>query len=51
MCAADVRRAGPILRFDADEHRMTVFLDGRALIEGTEDPERALALYDRWIGS
>ena len=39
------------LRFAADEFHITVFPDGRALIEGTEDTERALAIYDRWIGS
>jgi hypothetical protein len=28
-----------------------VFADGRALIEGTDDPDRALTLYDRYIGT
>jgi molybdopterin/thiamine biosynthesis adenylyltransferase len=49
--ASDVRRAGPILRFRVDEYTVTVFHDGRALIEGTDDLERALALYDRYVGS
>jgi adenylyltransferase/sulfurtransferase len=49
--AADARRAGDILRFRVDEHRLTVFADGRALVEGTEDPDRARALYDRWVGA
>ena len=40
-----------ILRFAVDDERYTVFADGRALIEGTDDPERALALYDRYIGT
>lgn len=44
------RRAGDILRFEVEGHRLTVFGDGRALIEGTEDPNRARALYDRWVG-
>jgi adenylyltransferase/sulfurtransferase len=49
--AGEVRRAGPILRFIVDEYTLTVFHDGRALIEGTDDVERALALYDRYVGS
>lgn len=49
--ASDVRWAGPILRFALDEHRITLFEDGRALIEGTDDIDRALALYDRYVGS
>lgn len=49
--AREVRRAGPILRFLVDEHTITVFHDGRALIEGTDDIDRALALYDRYVGS
>jgi adenylyltransferase/sulfurtransferase len=46
-----MKRAGDILRFEAEGHRLTVFGDGRALIEGTEDPERARAVYDRWVGA
>jgi len=49
--ARDVRHTGAILRFAVDGERYTVFADGRALIEGTDDPERALSLYDRYIGS
>jgi hypothetical protein len=30
---------------------VTLFADGRALIEGTDEIDRALALYDRYIGS
>lgn len=47
----DVQRVGPIVRFHADEHRFTVFPDGRTLVEGTEDTGRALALVARWIGA
>jgi len=39
-----------LLRFEVDEGRITVFPDGRALVEGTEDVGRALALYDRYLG-
>jgi adenylyltransferase/sulfurtransferase len=49
--APDAQRAGDILRFRVDGHRLTVFADGRALIEGTEDPDRARGLYDRWVGA
>jgi molybdopterin/thiamine biosynthesis adenylyltransferase len=49
--ARELRRAGPILRFEVDAHRVTLFPDGRALIEGTSDIERALAVYDRYIGT
>jgi adenylyltransferase/sulfurtransferase len=46
----DVRRAGSLLRFEVEHLRFTVFPDGRALLEGTQDEGRARALYDRWIG-
>lgn len=49
--ARDVRRQGPILRFAIEAERFTLFADGRALIEGTEDEDRALALYDRYVGA
>jgi len=49
--ASEVRWAGPILRFALEEHQITLFEDGRALIEGTDDIDRALALYDRYVGS
>ncbi len=44
-----VQRMGPVLRTEAEGHRITLFPDGRALIEGTEDKGRALALYDRYL--
>ncbi|MDP6539655.1 MAG: ThiF family adenylyltransferase [Planctomycetota bacterium] len=49
--AESVRFAGPILRFTVDAHTLTLFRDGRALIEGTDEIDRALALYDRYVGS
>jgi adenylyltransferase/sulfurtransferase len=49
--AREIRFAGPILRFDVEEYRVTLFEDGRALIEGTDEIERALAVYDRYIGT
>lgn len=47
----EVERVGPVLRFGAEDCRLTVFPDGRALVEGTEDPDRARVLYDRFVGS
>lgn len=46
---ANVQRMGPVLRAELEGHRITLFPDGRALIEGTEDTGRALALYDRYL--
>ncbi len=39
-----------LLRFCVEGHTLTLFPDGRALVEGTTDPRRARALYDRYIG-
>lgn len=49
--AASVARTGLLLRFEVEELRLTVFPDGRALVEGCEDPVRARAVVDRWIGA
>jgi len=49
--ASSMRRAGPILRCTIEEHTLTIFEDGRALIEGTDEVERAIAIYDRYVGS
>ncbi|MFT7679109.1 MAG: molybdopterin/thiamine biosynthesis adenylyltransferase [Planctomycetota bacterium] len=46
-----LQQVGPLLRFHLDDIRWTVFRDGRALMEGTEDANRARSLYDRYIGS
>jgi len=46
----EVSHVGPLVRFELDGHRFTVFGDGRALIEGLEDVDRARALYDRVLG-
>ncbi len=45
------RLSGPMLRVALDGLRLTLFRDGRALVEGTDDPDRALALYDRYVGT
>ncbi len=49
--SSSLKRAGPILRCEIDGHVLTIFQDGRALIEGTDEVERAIALYDRYVGS
>ncbi len=39
-----------LLRFTADGHEFTVFPDGRAIIKGTSDVDRARTLYAKYIG-
>src|SRR5438094_310646 len=34
-----------MLKFDVDDYQFTVFPDGRAIIKGTEDPDKAKTLY------
>lgn len=38
-------------RLDAEGFGLTIFSDGRALVEGTEDTGVARAVYDRYIGT
>ena len=44
----DLRRF--LLRFRAVDAALTIFPDGRAIVEGTTDPDRAKALHARYIG-
>ncbi|PIE24035.1 MAG: thiamine biosynthesis protein ThiF [Planctomycetota bacterium] len=46
-----IQRSKALLRLDIPEGRITVFRGGRAIVQGTEDPGRARALYDRYLGS
>jgi adenylyltransferase/sulfurtransferase len=39
-----------MLRFAADGHEFTVFPDGRAIIKGTSDIDKARTLYAKYIG-
>jgi len=39
-----------MLKFDVDEYQFTVFPDGRAIIKGTDDTEKARVLYAKYIG-
>jgi adenylyltransferase/sulfurtransferase len=47
----DVRANGLLLRFGTPPYTITVFPDGRALVQGTTDIGRARSLYARYIGS
>jgi len=40
-----------MLRVHIDEGQITVFRGGRAIVQGTEDPGRARALFDRYLGT
>jgi len=40
-----------ILQFDADQYRITVFTDGRAIIKNTTDESLAKVLYQKYIRS
>jgi molybdopterin/thiamine biosynthesis adenylyltransferase len=47
----DVRFNQLLLRFTRGEHTLTVFADGRAIVQGTTDTALARSLYARFIGS
>ncbi|HJS50882.1 MAG TPA: ThiF family adenylyltransferase [Pyrinomonadaceae bacterium] len=40
-----------LLRFSPNEHEITVFKDGRAIVKGTDDVSVARSLYAKYIGS
>ncbi len=40
-----------LLRCNLKSHTLTLFLDGRALIEGTQSPTEARAIYARFLGT
>jgi adenylyltransferase/sulfurtransferase len=39
-----------LLKFDVDGYEFTVFPDGRAIIKGTSDVDRARTLYAKYVG-
>lgn len=47
----EVRFNQLLLRFTRGEHTLTVFADGRAIVQGTTDTALARSLYARFIGS
>jgi adenylyltransferase/sulfurtransferase len=47
----NVQRNELLLRFQRGEHTLTLFADGRAIIQGTTDVAVARSLYARFVGS
>jgi adenylyltransferase/sulfurtransferase len=45
-----VRRSPHLLSADVEGVQLTVFSDGRCVVRGLEDPMRARALYERYVG-
>lgn len=39
-----------LLKFQVEGYNIIIFPDGRAIIEGTDDPSRAKSIYARYIG-
>ena len=39
-----------LLKFDVDDYEFTVFPDGRAIIKGTDDQDKARTLYAKYVG-
>jgi molybdopterin-synthase adenylyltransferase len=46
-----VRRNDLLLRFERGAHTLTLFADGRAIVQGTSDVAVARSLYARFVGS
>ncbi len=56
MLSERLRKSGTVfetpflVRFSVDSYRITVFPDGRGIVDGTENPDEARKIYARWIG-
>ncbi len=48
--AGEVFRNDYLLKLRLEENELTLFPDGRAIIQGTHDPARARSLYAKYIG-
>lgn len=48
--AGQVEANAFLLRLTTEEHQLTVFRDGRAIIGGTDDPVAARTVYARYLG-
>lgn len=46
-----IRRNAYLLKLEVDGCEITVFPDGRAILQGTSDPVRARALYAKYVGA
>jgi adenylyltransferase/sulfurtransferase len=55
--AAQLREVGPVLcneyllKLDVEGHSLTLFADGRAIVQGTDSEAAARGLYARYFGS
>ncbi|MBI3817790.1 MAG: ThiF family adenylyltransferase [Planctomycetes bacterium] len=45
------RKSAFLVEFTAEDHLITLFADGRAIVAGTSDPALARTLYARYIGA
>jgi adenylyltransferase/sulfurtransferase len=39
-----------LLKFNVDDYQFTMFPDGRAIIKGTNDVDKAKTLYAKYVG-
>ena len=51
VSAEPVFRNRFLLRARLDDHKLTLFADGRAIITGTDDPDRARSIYSKYLGN
>jgi molybdopterin-synthase adenylyltransferase len=49
--SSDVKLNAYLLRFTAGENVVTVFRDGRAIVQGTDDIAHARSLYAKYVGT
>jgi molybdopterin-synthase adenylyltransferase len=49
--ATEIRHNDFLLRFRLAPYEVTVFVDGRAIVKGTQDPVVARSLYARYLGA
>jgi len=40
-----------LLRLKVEQYELTLFLDGRAIVQGTDDPAVARTVYAKFVGS
>lgn len=51
VARGSVKHNAFMLRATIDEFELTLFADGRAIIKGTDDPDKARSLYARYFGA
>jgi len=47
----DVKQNEYLVRLSVDGHEVTIFADGRAIVNGTDDISAARSLYSRYVGN